>query len=648
MQEGRQRTHSPPLFEKQTLWAMGCLSLLIFMSYSNSLTNAFLFDDLNIVVENVFIRNWHFLPRIFSQRLLSGAGAPTDFYRPLQTVTYLLDYQAWGLNPIGYHLTNIILHLANATLFYLLIFRVTRRVVTAFAASSLFAVHPVHTQAVTYISGRADLLAVAFLLIGLLSHDHAYKATGKHRQIGCHLLVGVYFLLALLSKELALLFPCFLVAYDLCFEKDREHWKPRAVTTRYLPLLFAGAVYLILRLQAPGAGTSYRISEHLTLLERLRTSLASLLTYARLIVFPVHLHVLYPPQPPDSFLNYRVIVGILLIVLVGALVICSARRAKVLCFFSAWVLIGLLPILGIVPLNAFVAEHWLYIPLMGLSMIFATAVIRGVESFPQLKIAVVTGLILIIASFGTLTIRQNRIWRDPITFFTYSIHYVPDRPVLHHFLGDALRAAGREKEAMSAYEEALRLNPAFHPSLAAIGLHFLNEGDYATAKIWYERAIKGVRGDTNPFLHNDLGAVYLKIGQTEEAIQHFERAISLHPYRATFWANLGRAYGQLGQYDKAIEVFRRALSLDPNYLQAHEHLADLYVVQKRYQEAVVHYQKAVELDPKPRLYLNLGMSYFNLQEYDLAKAAWEKALTINPHYEDAQTNLRLLEQLAIH
>ena len=641
MQEGLNNTHSPPLFEKETLWVIGCLSLLVFMIYSNSLTNAFLFDDLNIVAENVFIRNWRFLPQIFSQGLLSGAGAPTDFYRPFQTFTYLLDYQIWGLNPIGYHLTNTALHILNVILFYALVVKMTGKTIPAAIASVLFAVHPVHTQAVTYISGRADLLAVAFCLLGLWSHIKSQEAQQPlFYRIGTALCFG----LALLSKELALIFPCLILAYDVCLNRVRSAGKPTGLAKRYGLLLLTVLAYTSLRLSIPHLHSPHRISQELTILERLWTALGSLWTYARLIIAPVHLHVLYRTEPLHTLIHPRVIGGALLILGGLWLFIRSIKRAPVHAFFIAVVLIGFLPTFNIRPLNAFIAEHWLYVPLMGFSALAAVTVTQLFQRASRITTGAVSlGLIGVVAVGGVLTWKQNQVWRDPITFFTYSIRYVPDRPILYVSLGDNLRKNGQEAEALQAYQKAIELNPTYSPAFAGIGEHFLRQDDYLTAKGWYERALHTIGGGDNPLLLNDLGVVYLKLGQLDNAVKQFEQAVSLHPYRAVFWSNLGRAQALLGRHDQAVRTFQQALTLDPNQAGPHKNLGMLYFLRGQYQEAVVHFQQAVSREPDPQSYLNLGMAYLKLHNATLARTAWEKALALNPQYEDAKVNLQLLD-----
>ena len=181
--------------------------------YANTFGNSFVWDDELLVIRNGYIKDWSHFPEIFKINLFHSISRKGNYYRPLQSLSLLFDYSLWGLRPFGYHLTNVLLHIANAVIIYFLIGMISRSRRISLLTALLFLVHPIHTQAVTYISGRADPLAAFFFLLAF----YLYVKSVALNKLAPYLGSLLFFLLALLSKEAALIFPLTLLLYEFSF-----------------------------------------------------------------------------------------------------------------------------------------------------------------------------------------------------------------------------------------------------------------------------------------------------------------------------------------------------------------------------------------------------------------------------------------------
>ena len=272
-----------------------------FIIYANALNNDFIYDDHGLVVDNKYIKDWQFLPKIFTMPLPGGYNVETNFYRPIQALTYLFDYSLFKLKPLGYHLTNILLHLINGILVFLLINMISKNLAVSTISSLLFVIHPIQTEAVTYISGRADPLSCLFMLLSLflfIKYNTLKKRITYLGSIFC-------FILSLLSKEITIVFPLLLILYDYYFlnEKDKTSFLNK-IKTRYLSFFLVVVIYTILRLTilnfpAEEAATLKAVNPCF----RLLTAAKVFFVYLKLLFVPLGLHMERTIKVPEYFLE---------------------------------------------------------------------------------------------------------------------------------------------------------------------------------------------------------------------------------------------------------------------------------------------------------------------------------------------------------
>ena len=264
-----------------------------FLVYANSLDNSFVWDDEALVLGNPAIRSPVSVPRLFTARLFPEIPGG-NFYRPVQSLSYAIDYSLWRLDPFGYHLTNILIHAGNAVLVYLLLLALTGRRDISFMTALLFAVHPASTEAVDYVSGRADLLAAFFMYLSLLcsvAWERLSVRQGRHTatRVFLFLIAVLSFVLALLTKEATVVLPLFVLLCLFCFKMTRPETETQPPGRRWgmqCSLFIIAAVYMVIRTVAFSGNPSAVSSNPYPFYFRFLTSFKVVLLYIKLLVFP--------------------------------------------------------------------------------------------------------------------------------------------------------------------------------------------------------------------------------------------------------------------------------------------------------------------------------------------------------------------------
>jgi len=313
--------------KKHILFSVFLIIVLGFAVYSNSLGGEFLWDDRYLVKENIHIRDWSNLEQVFTRDIGAGAGRKYNFYRPIQICTYMVDYSFWKMNPRGYHLTNILLHISVALALFWFINLLFQNRHLSLIASSLFVVHPIHTEVVSYISGRSDSLSALFMILCCIFYIKQLTL----KNISIFMLMVASYALALLSRESSLILPAALLLYHFTFQKKI---KPAF----FCPLLALSFIYVILRLTVLKFTTPEAAQVSTVLLERLPGFFVVLFKYIQLLFLPFNLHMEYGGKL-FAFSDPKAIFGILIFVI---LVIVAFRKREennlvmfsVLWFFS--------------------------------------------------------------------------------------------------------------------------------------------------------------------------------------------------------------------------------------------------------------------------------------------------------------------------
>jgi protein O-mannosyl-transferase len=506
-----------------TLALVSSVPVVVFLAYANVYDNAFLFDDEFLIVKNQLIRSWEFLPVLFQVNSTAGSGGTDSFYRPMQALMYLLTYKTFGLSTAGFHFLNVSLHAVNAVLIVVLGLRLGLHRAAVFAAAMIWSLHPVHTEAVTYMSATADPLHTLFTLAGMIVLIP--KVPGAAVTWTRALTSGAWFALAILTKEAAIVFPALAVACLFAISEKKWHWQTLVKT---LPLWALAFAYLVARKTVLNFDESFQFyaTQNVyteNVLYRIYTFLATLPAYFGLLLWPQGLHMERSFPVYVNFFVWPVVIGAVIVLVSLALLVRGALRPGkafawlalswgVLWFFAAHV-----PHMGIlIPVNAFFLEHWLYLPSIGLIVGAAhfSVQLLGSKAVVAFAVAASCGL-------GFLTFKQNQVWRDAITFYTHILKFNPGTARLHNNLAMAYTDRRHLEKAQEHYFKAIEIS------------------------------------DTYPQTHHNLGLLLSEQGRVEEAIKHWERAVEMNPRFHHSQAALSEAYRIMGKAELAEEARRK-------------------------------------------------------------------------------------------
>jgi len=597
--------------------------------YLNSLPNEFVYDDRAQVLENQWIRDVKNVPEIFLSNVWAFEGSRiSNYYRPLMHIIYMIDYHIFGINPWGFHLTNIIFHAGVSVLVFLIFSMLINQLrflnlkpkilnqkseilSPAFIAALLFAAHPIHTEVVAWIGGIPEL---SFTLFYLFSFYLYIKTDGKW---GKKIILSVlFFFFATLCKETALTLPILMLVYDYSFHKvidyDRKDTLLPAgrqasffslktlyhLLKRYLPYLIVAIIYFILRIYALGGFAPVKRHAELSNYEYLINIFPIFTRYLEKLILPVNLNVFYVLHPISSILQLK---GIITLILTFGFVflVYIFRKHKVVFLCLLWIVISLLPVLYIPALaeNTF-ADRYLYLPSIGFVILISTAI----ERIYSLKISkqgvnfvIILILIILTGLYSVGTIKRNYIWRDDYSLWTDTVKKSPDGHIPHNHLGRASYKKGEINEALTHYQIAINLMP------------------------------------DAPEPHNDIGNIYAEYGRFDEAIKEYTIALKLNPNYADSHNNIGNIYAMQGKPDEAIKEYLIVLKLTPEDAETHNNIANAYMEKGEIDKAFEHYEIALKFNPDyAEAHYSLGLAYLKKGLRLKAGEEFKTALKLRP------------------
>lgn len=555
---------------------LGLLVCLGFFLYAFNLHNGLFWDDDDWIVNNPMVHalSWDHLTFIFSHDTLAGIGLTSNYYRPFLFVTFLFNYLVGGINPFGYHLVSNLLHVGNAVLLFLLLNRMFRtsdvRTRVPFLASLLFLIHPLQTEAVTYVSGRGDPLSM-FLMLSTL-----YAFLQKQNWLSYGLAI-----IAVLSRETAFLFPLYLTVFMMAFIHREKFWQSwSASIKKALPYLGISVVYGILRLTVLNFQNTlnfYHQSNVYTqhLLYRIYTFFHALAVYIKLIFIPTGLHMERDIAVNTSLFQWPVWISALALGVLGWWL----RRLyvkeqtiqndgdivsdfRIWWFGAGWFFINLAPTSGIFPINALIYEHWLYFSLAGFFTVAAfqlARVFQALRSRTGLQAAAIVIAVAYCGFLGTQTIRRNIVWGKIEEFYRQILAYEPENVRVLNNLANWYSDHGRQAEAEPLLWKAIDaddVQPAPYYNLANI---LRDRKDYAGALELYRKAV--MADPTFPYAYTTIAAIYAEQGNLTEAARYLESLKQVQPGNFEVYYNLGLVYQALGRYTEARRIFQQGLSL---------------------------------------------------------------------------------------
>lgn len=606
------------------------IAALVGLAYGNTLWNGFVWDDFDVIVGNPFIRRAANLPLLVRPDYF--AQSREFSYRPLVTLTYFFDYALWGDRPFGYHLQNLLWHTLAATGVWLTALRLVGDRRTAFWAAALFAVHPVASEAVNPPCFREDVMAGAFMLLGLLAHLRFRASSTRASGLWLSLALVAYFA-GMLSKELAFILPVWLLLVDLR-ERETVSWQ------RFRPYLGYGIVatfYIWLRF-IHFAGLQNHEIGYIggNLWTSLLTTTRIVATYIRLLVLPLGLSAHYEFSPSRSLLDTDVFLSLLLIAFCLSWAWRRRRDHSVATWSVLAFFVALSPVANIVPISNPAAERYLYVPAIPFCLFAASwGVRRGIP-----RSVLVAVLVLLVG----LTALRNRDWRSNEALWTKTARQHPESSAVRLHIGILHQQAGRFPEAIMEYHRVLTFFPDHSAAHVNLGVCHEALGDLDGALYHYRQALKGDEYYTR--VYNNIGNVLGNQGRHEDAVAAYREAIRRHPVFLEPRNNLVSTLLHAGRDAEALIEARGALRVDPDCPTAALHLGIALLGLGRKAEAMPVFGDLLERNVMVEyVYAARGAYYAEQGRMDEALLEYETLLTIQPGNPVAHLRLaRLCEQ----
>lgn len=603
-QAPKQPIASGDLFSSYEKYYLPIVLVLTFLCFLPSLQNKFVnLDDpqyltTNPVVQTLSAEN---LKIIFSEQFVGN-------YQPVTMLSYMLEYQLFGLNPFGYHLVNLILHLLGTFLVFLIIKKLSGNGLVAFLTALLFGIHPLHVESVAWISERKDVLYGFFFLWAL----YLYITGITNRDRGSSLVrVGailLLFLLSLLSKAQAVVLPVVFFVVDFLLSRK---FSKQTVLEKF-PFFILAVVFGLLAIQVQGKAGAMQTFQYFPFHERMLFSCYALMTYLHKLILPLDLSAFYPyPETNDKINTVWVYLSPAVLLALAFVIWKYFRDSKVVLFGTAFFLITIVLVLQLLPIgDALYADRYTYIPSIGLFFIAAHGFAQLQKSLRLLKLCGAVYLLFLCY----LTFQRTKVWHDSITLYTDAIDHGYKAAIIYNNRGAVLSDSTRNEEALRDFTSLVELKPRYPNGWRNKGLIHVRLKQKEEAIRSFSEAIKYFPSDGSNYLSR--GTIYVEKNDFENALKDFSKMIELDPKSGEGYYARSEAYGKSNRLTEALADINKAIELSPENAQAHNNRGIIYSMAGRFQEAVNDFTRALELKPDNfNTYTNRALSYKAMGKY---------------------------------
>lgn len=598
-------------------WAPFAVLALTALIYIRALYNGFAsWDDDNYILNNDFIRNFSIqgFKAIFSSFYFAN-------YHPLTTLTYWFEYSLFGLNPLPYHLLNVLLHLLNTWLVYKLAEKLSGKKITALLVALFFAIHPMHVESVAWISERKDVLYTAFYLLSLLMYLRFLKAENKTKLYIAALLL---FVCSLLSKSAAVTLPIILIAIDLY---QGRKFSVKMIVEK-IPFLLLSILFGILAILSQQSTESISdLSLSYPFIDRIFLISSAVSFYIVKLFAPLGLSAMhYFPETHGGSLPWMYYVSLPFILLLCWLVIRRSSFRKEILFGAGFFLIAISVMIQLIPVGfALTAERYTYVAYIGL-FYFIAQWIAGLKN-GQLKSTAFTVVIIFAIIFSYQSWSRIGVWKDGKTLFSDVIEKYPESFHAYWIRGNIKNNDEDLQGALQDFNKSVEYRPGF-----VFGL--INRADVKTKLLDYKGALDDMNiaiklKDDVSEAYNNRGMAYDGLGDTMKALQDYNKAILINPKLAKAYNNRGVLKANIGNTAGAQQDINMSISLDADDADAYSNRGNLKAMMKDFKGSIEDYNYALKLKSNDKsTYYNRGISKLNLKDTTGACEDWNKALQL--------------------
>jgi tetratricopeptide (TPR) repeat protein len=566
------------------------LALIVLLPFGQTLQFDFVhYDDRNYIMHNANIQQGFSLESIrwaFTSLLAYN-------WHPLTWLSLMLDHSLYGLWAGGYHATNVLLHLANTLLLFLVFGRMTGELWKSGLVAALFAVHPLHVESVAWIMERKDVLSTLFWLLTIGSYA-AYAGQPSPQR---YLRVSLCFLLGLMSKAMLVTLPIVLLLMDYWPLGRHENgaWTERKrLVLEKLPWFALSGIVGVVTIYAQKQSGALQSLADYPFSDRLINAAMAYGGYIAKMLWPTDLSFFYPY--PDSFSAWALAPSMLLLVCFSLFAVRFLRQAPYLAVGWLWYMVTLLPVSGLIQTGMqAMADRYTYVPLIGLFIVMAWGIpaLAGSGDFRKRLLAVSAVVIVLVLAMQTY--RQTGVWRDSRTLFEHAIAVTQKNDVAHNNLGLYFMDHKRFPEAAEHFRQTAEIKPLNAKYWNNLGIAFYRQNRYEEAVAVYRKAM-AVDPRLADSYYNAADAFFFG-GREAEALEHYKKALSLRPGNAVAENNIAALLIRRGQMDEALVFLRAAVLHRPSYAEAHNNLGAVLARLGHKDEAVKHIREALRLDP---------------------------------------------------
>jgi len=644
------------------------LAVIVWVVFGQTLGAGFInYDDPDTVSRNANViagLNMKGIEWAFTHTVVSR-------WAPLTAISHMADCQLYGLWAGGHLLTNVLLHTATTILLFLVLWQMTAALWRSAFVAAVFAVHPLHVEAVSWVSVRGDVLCAFFFVLTLGAYLHYVRKPGASMR---YWTVALLFALGLMAKSMLVTLPFVLLLLDYwplhrfprVLTKANFSAAARRLVVEKIPLFALVVVSSVATVIAQGKAVA-TVEDH-SVIYRLCNALVSYVIYLRQMVYPAGLAIPYLDPVNHAPVAGAIPAMALLAAISYGAYLCRGKQPWVITGWL-WYLGMLVPVIGITQISYYThADRYTYLPQIGLYILVTWGVTDLCASLRhrQLLLAGLPPAVIVALIFCSRI--QTSYWHDSETLWQRAIACTADNYVAHNNLGNALLEKGEATQAIPHLQKALEIKPEYPEAENNLGKALAHEGKEDQAISCYEKAI-----ETRPDFaeaQNNLGTALLKKGRADEAIAHYQKAIGIKPDLAELHYGLGNAllqkgevnealgsykkslelnpgyaearYGmglalfQNGKVDEAVESYQKAIENNPDYADPENNLGNVLMQKGEIDQAILHYQRAAEIKPGlAAIRYNLGGALLQKGRMDEAVASYQKAVEIDPNYADA-------------
>lgn len=575
---------------RHLMYRFGLIILLVVAVYGTTLNHGFVWDDTDIIVNNPLLEKLGNIPQFFLSE--DKVATATGYYRPMTYISFALDRAIWGLNPLGFNITNLVLHILVALLFYTVIAALFKKERLALVAAVIFAVHPLAGETVNFhAGGRNTLLSACFALLSLLFYLKGKRVPAV-----------VFFTLAIFSKEFALLLPLVFLFLDYRLQQKKVRF------SAYIPYLIPVVCYLTLRsfaVQKANFLETFRISGQLWMTPYL------VVRYLLNMIYPFQLKVMYD----ESTSIYICMLCLLIVVLLTAAIFIFRKHDEIT-FSDFWFLLFLLPVINLIPIpaNSLIADRYAYFSLMGFALALAAIICKGTTR------VITVAVVMLCSLYSIIDFRQNFTWKDDAALFTRMTKDAPEMFIGYRNLGlyyynkgDIANAehylaiacskpdippsylvgtasifmeANRHDKAEALLLKALQREPANPEPYLLLNMIYEQKGNKALAESYLIKAresIPGLEKELSKMAEDFCreGEKFIAERKHNNAKNILWRALLVKPDFVPALVAMGRLGYEQGDFANATRHLERAITLDPSNISAHDYLSLVYQKQGR-------------------------------------------------------------------